>query len=53
MKGHGTDRILFGSDGPWTDAATGIAELRALDLPGDDVERILWRNTAELLDLAI
>lgn len=53
VREHGTDRVLFGSDGPWTDAGTEIAELRELGLPGDDVERILWRNAAELLDLAL
>ena len=28
IHGHGTDRILFGSDGPWTDAGAELAQLR-------------------------
>lgn len=51
IKGHGVDRVLFGSDGPWTDAGAELEELRSLDLPGDAFERIAWRNAVELLDL--
>jgi hypothetical protein len=53
MRGHGTDRILFGTDGPWTDAAAEIAELRALGLSADEVEAVLWRNAARLLGLPL
>lgn len=51
VRGHGADRVLFGSDGPWTDAAAGIEALEELGLPKRDVERILWDNAAELLGL--
>lgn len=53
VRGHGVDRILFGSDGPWTDARAEVEALLALDLPGEDAERILWRNAAGLLGLSI
>ena len=53
IRGHGTDRILFGSDGPWTDAGAEVRELQELGLSGGEVEAVLWRNAAELLGLAL
>jgi predicted TIM-barrel fold metal-dependent hydrolase len=53
VRGHGTDRILFGSDGPWTDPAAEIGELRDLGLSGEELDAILWRNAAELLSLSL
>lgn len=51
VLGHGTDRVLFGSDAPWTDAGVELEYLRALGLSADDLEAILWRNASELLEL--
>lgn len=51
IRGHGTDRILFGSDGPWKHVAEEVVKLRELDLGADELEAILWRNAARLLDL--
>lgn len=53
VRGHGTDRVLFGSDGPWTDPRVELDGLASLGLSGDELESILWRNAAELLDLAL
>ena len=53
IRGHGTDRILFGSDGPWRSAAHDIRELAQLGLTSDELEAIYWRNAAHLLDLAL
>lgn len=53
MRGHGTDRILFGSDGPWTDVLDELRMLGELDLAADELEGILWRNAAELLGLEV
>ena len=53
IRGHGTDRILFGSDGPWRDAADDIRELAELGLEHDQLEAIYWRNAAQLLDLPL
>jgi uncharacterized protein len=49
VNAHGADRILFGSDGPWTDAAEEIAMLRRLPLSGSTIEAILGGNTERLL----
>ena len=45
----GAERVLFGSDGPWGDAAAEIALLAAMPLPGEAREAILWGNAARLL----
>jgi hypothetical protein len=53
VKRHPAERILFGSDSPWTDQAE---ELRFLmDLPYlkiEEKEKIAGRNAAELLGLS-
>jgi predicted TIM-barrel fold metal-dependent hydrolase len=53
VRGHGTDRVLFGSDGPWADPRVELEELRSLGLSGDELESILWRNAAELLGVPL
>jgi predicted TIM-barrel fold metal-dependent hydrolase len=50
-RAHGTARVLFGSDGPWTDAEAEIAHLRALPLTPDELAGILGGNAERLLGL--
>lgn len=50
-RAHGTDRVLFGSDGPWTDAAREIAHLRSLPLSEAELDGILGENAARLLGI--
>ncbi len=49
IRAHGVDRVLFGSDGPWTDAKGEMAHLRALGLEAAEIEAILGGNAARLL----
>ncbi|NTU70691.1 MAG: amidohydrolase family protein [Coriobacteriia bacterium] len=49
VHAHGPERILFGSDGPWTDAAAEIAWIRSLALRGGAADSILGDNAARLL----
>ncbi len=51
VRAHGTDRVLFGSDGPWTDAATEIAHLQRLGMTAEETEGILGGNAERLLGL--
>jgi predicted TIM-barrel fold metal-dependent hydrolase len=51
VHAHGPERILFGSDGPWTDAAAEIAWLRRLPLRDGVVDAILGENAEKLLAL--
>jgi len=49
VRAHGTDRVLFGSDGPWTDAAAEIGHLEGLGFSGEELTAILGGNAARLL----
>ena len=51
VKKHGTDKILFASDLPWSDPMTEIALVDRLDIPDADKDWIFYENAAELLRL--
>ncbi|MCX8006731.1 MAG: amidohydrolase family protein, partial [Coriobacteriia bacterium] len=51
IRAHGADRVLFASDGPWTDAASALASLCSCGLSDDELERICWTNAATLLGI--
>lgn len=46
---HRADRILFGSDMPWSDPRDEVTLIRSLALGADTEERIFHRNAEELL----
>jgi len=50
VRAHGTDRVLFGSDGPWTDPVVELAHLEELGLADDEFAAILGGNARRLLD---
>ncbi len=49
LMAHPAEYLLFGTDSPWTDQATTLAQLRALDLAEPRLSRMLYRNAHELL----
>lgn len=49
VRAHGADRVLFGSDGPWTDPAAELIHLRTLDLTPAEIEAICGGNAQRLL----
>jgi predicted TIM-barrel fold metal-dependent hydrolase len=51
VKNHGADKILFGSDSPWSNAQTEIETLMALPLSGEEKELILSGNARRLLGI--
>ncbi len=52
LKNHPVERILFGSDSPWTDQSEELRFLMSLPyLNGLEKEKIAGRNAAELLGL--
>lgn len=51
VRAHGTDRVIFGSDGPWTDAAHEIAHLAGLGFSAEELEGLVGGNAARLLKL--
>jgi len=51
VKKHGADKILFGSDAPWSNAATEIEHLKDMPLPEADIDAILGGNASRILSL--
>ena len=51
IERHGTDRVLFGSDSPWSDMAHDVDILKSFSLKKDDEEKIFERNAKRLLGI--
>ncbi len=51
MAKHSFDRILFGTDSPWTDQQVEVKQILELDISDQAKEKILWANSARLLGL--
>jgi predicted TIM-barrel fold metal-dependent hydrolase len=51
IRDIGTNRVLFGSDYPWEEPGRAAEIIKNLDLSSQQMESILWRNAAGLLDL--
>ena len=51
IKKHGTDRILFGSDLPWSRPSAEKEIIEKLPLSSQEVEKIFYKNAVELLKL--
>lgn len=52
VKAHGADKILFGSDSPWSNAQSELEILRALPLSDREKALIAGENTQRLLGLS-
>ena len=48
---HGADRILFGSDLPWSHAMEEVTMLRTLGLTQDQLDKIFYRNAEKVLQI--
>lgn len=53
IKNHGAEKVLFASDCPWTEPRQELVMLEKVELTGVEMERILYRNAAELLNVDI
>ncbi len=51
VEKHGSEKILFGTDLPWSDAQSEKRLIDSLDLSLEDKENIFFRNAARLLKL--
>ena len=49
VRKHGADRILFGSDSPWSGQKETAEWLRDLKLTEDEKDAILWKNAYGLI----
>lgn len=52
IRNHGADRVVFGTDSPWGDAAEGIAYINSLDLTEAEKKAVLGGSAAKLLKLS-
>lgn len=50
---HGTDKILFGSDMPWSGTHLEKLFIESMDLTREDYEVIMYKNAARLLNIHI
>jgi hypothetical protein len=48
-RAHGTDRVIFGSDGPWTNPARELEHLARIGFDDAELEAILGGNAQRLL----
>lgn len=51
LEKHGSDKILFATDSPWSDMEKGINWIRGLSLPQNVTEDILSGNAKRLLGI--
>ncbi len=51
VKNHGADKILFGSDLPWSKASSEIMLVKGFELPEDEYEMVIGKNAAKLLGI--
>lgn len=53
VKKHGAQRILFGSDLPWSTPRREMEQIERLHLTDEDKDCIFYKNAAELLEIPI
>ena len=51
IKAHGADKVLLGSDMPWSDTLDEVRFVLSLDLSAEDEEKILSNNAKRLLNI--
>lgn len=51
VKTHGANKVLFGTDSPWSNAKTEIENLKALPLSEDEKNGIFYGNAKRILDI--
>ena len=52
MKNHGTDKILFGTDMPWSGQKEYTEIIRGMDLTKEEKDRIFYKNAMQLLGIS-
>ncbi len=52
IRSHGPEKVLFGSDGPWTDVREQIAHISRLGLTPAELTDVLGGNAERLLDIS-
>lgn len=50
-KKHGTDKILFASDSPWSSAKSEMENIKSLFIPENEIKNILGKNAKRILGI--
>lgn len=51
LEKHDKTKILFATDSPWSDAASGIQEVKKLPFEKTLIEDILYGNAKKMLNM--
>jgi hypothetical protein len=51
VQKHGSDKILFGTDSPWSDQSCAVRDIEALDISKEDKDNIFSANAVKLLGI--
>lgn len=51
IRSHGTDKVLFGTDTPWTSQSESLKQLHECSFTDEELNKILYLNAAKLLQL--
>lgn len=51
IEAHGADRVLFGSDMPWSSTKTQAKYIDCIEISDEDKEKIKYRNALRLLGM--
>lgn len=51
IKSHGADKILFGTDMPWSSPENELNYIKSLDLNNEELDLILYKNAKKLLNI--
>lgn len=51
IQKHGADRIVMGSDSPWSDQLDSINAIKNCNIPEESIAKILGDNAKKLLQL--
>ena len=51
IRRHGADKVLFGTDSPWSDPVQQMEYIRSLELSEEDKRLVLGENARRLLKL--
>ncbi len=49
INAHGIQRVLFGTDSPWTDQSAEVAGFRSLNLTSGEIAQVMGENALKLL----
>ncbi len=50
VRDHGVDKVLFGTDSPWSDQTQDLEHLKRLPFSQEELDMVCGLNTLELLD---